>query len=126
MCIRDSFGTFFNDWSTLHTLAAETLSARIAAAGGDANAAVGHWRHAVAIEDAMNFDDVPDWYYPIRESLGAALLKNKQAPEAEQVFREDLKRNPRNPRSLFGLSNCLLYTSFLPGWRPKEPQLLQL
>lgn len=126
-----AFGTFFNDWSTLHTLAAETLSARIAAAGGDANAAVGHWRHAVAIEDAMNFDDVPDWYYPIRESLGAALLKNKQAPEAEQVFREDLKRNPRNPRSLFGLSKALeaqqkayeadlVRQSFEAAWKGKE------
>jgi len=43
----------------------------------------------------------------IRDRLGAALLRNKQAPEAEQVFREDLERNPRNPRSLFGLSKAL-------------------
>lgn len=102
-----AFGTFFNDWSTLHSLAGDTLSARIAEASGDAAAAIGHWRHAVAIEDEMNFDDVPDWYYPVRESLGAALLRNKQAPEAEQVFREDLKRNPRNPRSLYGLCKAL-------------------
>lgn len=102
-----AFGVFFNDWSTLHTLASDTLSARIEAAGGDAAAAIGHWRHAVAIEDQMNFDDVPDWYYPVRESLGAALLRNKQAAEAEQVFREDLRRNPRNPRSLFGLCQAL-------------------
>ena len=27
--------------------------------------------------------------------------------EAEQVFRDDLARNPRNPRSLFGLMNSL-------------------
>ncbi len=102
-----AFGTFFNDWSTLHTLAVDTLSARRAAAGGEADAAIGYWRHAVAIEDGMNFDDVPDWYYPIRESLGAALLRNKQASEAELVFREDLRRNPRNPRSLFGLCKAL-------------------
>jgi cytochrome c-type biogenesis protein CcmH/NrfG len=55
----------------------------------------------------MNFDDVPDWYYPVRESLGAALLRNKRAAEAEQVFRDNLKRNPRNPRSLFGLCRAL-------------------
>ena len=102
-----AFGTFFNDWSTLHTLAVDTLSARIAQANGDAGTAISHWRHAVAIEDQMNFDDVPDWYYPIRESLGAALLGNQQAPEAEQVFRQDLTRNPRNPRSLFGLCKAL-------------------
>jgi len=126
-----AFGTFFNDWSTLHTLAVDTLSARISAARGDADAAIGHWRHAVAIEDGMNFDELPDWYYPIRESLGAALLRNKQAVEAEQVFREDLRRNPRNPRSLFGLCKALeaqrkaydadlVWQSFEAAWKGKE------
>jgi tetratricopeptide (TPR) repeat protein len=102
-----AFGNFFNDWSTVHTLAADTLAARIDAAGGKWDAAIRHWRHAVSVEDQMNFDDVPDWYCPIRESLGAALLRNQKAPEAEQVFREDLKRNPHNPRSLFGLYRAL-------------------
>jgi tetratricopeptide (TPR) repeat protein len=126
-----AFGTFFNDWSTLHTLAADTLSARIAAADGDVDAAIGRWRRAVAIEDGMDFDDVPDWYYPIRESLGAALLKDKQAIEAEQVFREDLSRNPRNPRSLFGLCKALeaqqkayeaglVRQSFEAAWKGRE------
>lgn len=126
-----AFGTFFNDWSTLHALAADTLSARIAAARGNADGAIGHWRQAVAIEDEMNFDDVPDWYYPIRESLGAALLADKRAPEAEQVFREDLGRNPRNPRSLFGLSKALdaqqkayeadlVRQSFDAAWKGRE------
>ena len=45
--------------------------------------------------------------HPVRESLGATLLAAGQAQEAEQVFREDLVRNPRNPRSLFGLMQCL-------------------
>jgi len=126
-----AFGSFFNDWSALHTLAADTLTARIAAARGDGDMAIAHWRHAVAIEDEMNFDDVPDWYYPIRESLGAALLRNKQTLEAEQVFREDLKRNPRNPRSLFGLCKTLeaqqkayeadlVRQSFEAAWKGRE------
>jgi tetratricopeptide (TPR) repeat protein len=102
-----AFGSFFNDWSALHSLASDTLAARIEGARGNADAAIAHWRHAVSIEDQMNFDDVPDWYYPIRESLGGALVRNRQAPEAEQVFREDLQRNPRNPRSLFGLWRAL-------------------
>ena len=102
-----AFGMFFNDWSTLHTLAADELAARIAAASGGFAGAIARWRHAVSVEDEMNFDDVPDWYYPMRESLGAALLRNKQVVEAEQVFREDLRRNPRNPRSLFGLHAAL-------------------
>jgi hypothetical protein len=61
----------------------------------------------VAIQDTLKYDEPPDWYYPVRESLGAVLLLNGNAADAEKVFREDLERNPRNPRSLFGLSEAL-------------------
>jgi hypothetical protein len=126
-----AFGVFFNDWSTLHTLAADTLAARIAAARGDAGVAIAAWRDAVAAQDTLNFDDAPDWYYPIRESLGAALLRNRQAADAEQVFRDDLQRNPRNPRSLFGLSKALdaqgrayeaglVRQAFAAAWKGRE------
>jgi hypothetical protein len=43
------------------------------------------------------------WYYPVRESLGAALLGSGNAPAAETVFREGLRRSPKNGRMLFGL-----------------------
>jgi Tfp pilus assembly protein PilF len=55
----------------------------------------------------MGFQDPPAWYYPMRETLGAVLLQNGQPAEAEKVFRDDLKRNPKNPRSLFGLWKTL-------------------
>jgi Tfp pilus assembly protein PilF len=44
----------------------------------------------------------------VRENLGGALLMSGDAAAAEKVFREDLDRNPRNPRSLFGLQQSLL------------------
>jgi TolA-binding protein len=43
----------------------------------------------------------------VRESLGAALLTSGDAAGAERVFRDDLERNPRSGRSLFGLSESL-------------------
>jgi len=43
----------------------------------------------------------------VRESLGGALLRDEQFSEAEKVFRDDLARNPRNGRSLFGLWQAL-------------------
>jgi Tfp pilus assembly protein PilF len=55
----------------------------------------------------MVYHEPPDWYYPMRESLGATLLRAGQAAEAEKVFRDDLNRNPRSPRSLFGLWKAL-------------------
>ena len=65
-------------------------------------------REAVAIQDTLKYGEPPDWFFPVRESLGAALLMGGDAPAAEKVFREDLDRNPRNPRSLWGLRQSLL------------------
>ena len=62
---------------------------------------------AITIQDSLKYDEPPDWFYPVRETLGAVLLINGNAVEAEKVFRDDLDRNPRNPRSLFGLSEAL-------------------
>jgi tetratricopeptide (TPR) repeat protein len=88
-------------------VARQVLEARIAAAKGQKEAAVEHWKKAVEIQDTLNYDEPADWYYPVRESLGAALLNSGKLAEAEQVFRADLIQNPRNPRSLFGLRESL-------------------
>jgi tetratricopeptide (TPR) repeat protein len=84
-----------------------TLDARLAWAKGDHEKSIQLWRQAVASQDRMPYDEPPDWYYPIRESLGAALLTADKPAEAERVFRDDLDRTPRNPRSLFGLQAAL-------------------
>ena len=63
----------------------------IAAAKGHKDAAIEHWTKAVAIQEPLNYDEPADWYYPVRESLGAALLAAGNAPEAERVFRVDLQ-----------------------------------
>jgi tetratricopeptide (TPR) repeat protein len=97
----------FNRGSVVLVLAGHILDARIAAAKGDKDASIAHWRDAVAVQDNLNYDEPPDWYYPVRESLGAALLTAGNPTEAEKVFRDDLARNPRNPRSLFGLTQSL-------------------
>jgi tetratricopeptide (TPR) repeat protein len=72
-----------------------------------ADARIARWKAAVARQDALVYDEPPGWYYPVRESLGAALLRAGKAPEAEAVFRADLERNPRSPRSLLGLQASL-------------------
>ena len=89
-------------------VATHAIDGRIAAAKGQKDAAIEHWTKAVAIQDTLNYDEPADWYYPVRESLGAALLASGNAPEAERVFRVDLLQNPRNPRSLYGLMQALL------------------
>ena len=88
-------------------IATNVLGAKIALAKKDSENAIAMLRRAVALQDSLKYDEPPDWFYPVRESLGGVLLLNGNAAEAEKVFRDDLDRNPRNPRSLFGLAEAL-------------------
>ncbi len=97
-----------NKAGDLLTLAAATLDAQLAAARGDAAAAIAAWRRGVTAEAALQYDEPPAWFYAVRQSLGAALLRAGQAAEAEQVFRDALARHPRDGRLLFGLWQTLL------------------
>ena len=98
---------YFNKARAFLDLSANILDSRLAAAHGKADLAIRYWKEAVRIEDGLNYGEPPEWFYPVRESLGGALMTSGKAAEAEQVFREDLRRNPRNPRSLFGLMEAL-------------------
>ena len=88
-------------------IAENVLGAQIALAKKDNADAISHLREAVAIQDTLKYGEPPDWFFPVRESLGGVLLMSGDSKAAEQVFREDLERNPRNPRSLFGLHEAL-------------------
>ena len=85
----------------------DVLGAKIAMARKDNVQAISLLTAAVAIQDTLKYGEPPDWFFPVRESLGGALLINRDAAGAEKVFRADLDRNPRNPRSLFGLQQAL-------------------
>jgi tetratricopeptide (TPR) repeat protein len=88
-------------------IAENVLGAKISLAKGDMDATVNQLRAAVAVQDSLKYDEPQDWFYPVRESLGAVLLKIGDDAGAEETFRADLDRNPRNPRSLFGLEQAL-------------------
>jgi tetratricopeptide (TPR) repeat protein len=85
----------------------DVLGAKIAMARKDYAQAISLLTAAVAIQDTLKYGEPPDWFFPVRESLGGALLINGDATGAEKVFRADLDRNLRNPRSLFGLQQAL-------------------
>ena len=98
----------------------EVAAAKLDSGKGDTETAIKHWRAAAEAQDKLNYTEPPDWYYPVRESLGAALLGSGQAKQAEEVFRDDLRRNPRNPRSLFGLEESLAAQHLDNEWVRRE------
>ncbi len=98
---------FNNKAKDIMKIATNVLGAQISLAKKDSAAAVSQLHEAVAIQDTLKYGEPPDWFFPVRESVGGVLLMSGDAKGAEKVFREDLERNPRNPRSLFGLHQSL-------------------
>jgi tetratricopeptide (TPR) repeat protein len=93
--------------SPIPHIAPRVLAGEMALRSGDAAGAVTHFRAAADIEDALLYEEPPLWYYPVRHSLGRALLEAGRPAEAERVYREDLDRFPENGWSLFGLAASL-------------------
>jgi tetratricopeptide (TPR) repeat protein len=99
----DSIPDFMNPAKSALQLALDVLDARILEVEGKLPEAIEAWKKAVTLNDTFLYNEPADWYYPVRESLGGALLRNHQPAEAEAVFAQDLKINPGNGRSLYGL-----------------------
>lgn len=100
----------FNSAGAVLAIAEEVLAGHIAAAGGNLPGAIDHLRKAARREDALVYGEPPEWTVPVRQELGALLLKAGRPDEAEQVFREDLRRFPKNHWSQQGLAQALRST----------------
>jgi tetratricopeptide (TPR) repeat protein len=85
-------------------IARHVLAARIAQSRGELADAVAELERAVAIEDNLAYSEPPFWYYPVRQSLGGALVLAGELDRAEEVFRASLARQPNNGWALYGLT----------------------
>jgi tetratricopeptide (TPR) repeat protein len=100
-------GTGFSTSGEILAVAGFALDARIASAQGNHQAAIESWEKAVKAQDQLAYDEPPAWFYSLRESLGGEYFRAGQFAEAEKIFREDLDKHPRSPRSLVGLMESL-------------------
>jgi len=88
-------------------LASQVLSAEIADRSGDVNAALTALENAKALDYALNYTEPPTWYFPVRQIQGSLLLASGRPADAEIVFADDLRAQPENGWSLFGLAESL-------------------
>ena len=97
-------------------VAEEMLQGEIAYRRGEHDAAFAHLRAAIALEDALPYDEPWGWMQPVRHALGALLLEQGRTAEAEATYREDLglagtlpraQVHPDNVWALRGLLSCL-------------------
>jgi tetratricopeptide (TPR) repeat protein len=96
-------------------LAREVLLGHIAQRVDDLGEAIAHFQRAAVLQDGLAYMEPPYWYYPVRQSLGALLLRAGRLAEAEAAFREALKQAPSNAWSLLGLAETLRAAGDEPG-----------
>ena len=100
----------------LMEIAQQMLEGEIAYRRGEHDVAFTSLRAAIELEDALPYMEPWGWMQPIRHALGALLLEQSRAAEAEVVYREDLglcgslpraQIHPDNIWALRGLLICL-------------------
>ena len=84
-------------------LARTVIQGRIAQTQGDTKLAIEKLEQAATLQDSLPYMEPPYWYYPVRQSLGAALLQAGRFNDAEEQFRRALRRAPNNGWSHYGL-----------------------
>ena len=85
-------------------LARAVADGRLAQAQGDSKTALASFEEAAALQDGLPYTEPPFWYYPVRQTLAAALLQAGRLDEAEAQFKRALERAPNNGWSYFGLA----------------------
>ncbi|MEM8874672.1 MAG: hypothetical protein AAGD32_10480 [Planctomycetota bacterium] len=103
----DSWYVGVNQAADVFATARKTAEGEMAYHAGDPDRAFALLDEAVAMEEALAYDEPPGWMQPVRHALGALLLAEGKAERAEAVYRADLKRHPNNGWSLRGLHDAL-------------------
>lgn len=89
---------------TLLSIAQQVALGRIAQANGDVESAIAHFEAGVSLQDTVKYMEPPYWYYPVRQSLGAAYIAAGRLDEAERALKASLIETPNNGLALYGLS----------------------
>ncbi len=97
----------FEDAGGLLSIAEQVVRGEMEAKKGNYDTALFHLGRAVRMEDSLAYNEPPSWYFPTRHILGAILLDAGRPVEAEVVYWEDLKHNPENAYSLYGMYQSL-------------------
>lgn len=103
----DKYVTFLSDARSLLNIAVEILAGEISSNRNRHDEAIAHLERAVRLQEGLVYSEPPEWYFPSRHYLGAALLDAGRPAEAEVVYWADLRDHPENGYSLFGLSAAL-------------------
>lgn len=96
-----------NTTADLVQIASKVLQAGIAVKQKETEQAITLLKEAIVIEDNLNYNEPPDWFFSVRHHLGAVLLNAGKYKEAEKIYQQDLKTWKKNCWALTGLYQSL-------------------
>ena len=96
----------FNPAHAVYPLARKMMAGELAFREGDHERAFAELRAGVAIEDELLYDEPPSWLQPTRHALGALLMASGRYRDAQEVYEQDLAKNPKNGWGLLGLEQA--------------------
>lgn len=105
--IADQLNWGINKVTEVCAISSKVLEAEIKRAEEKTPDAIALLKEAITIEDNLNYNEPPDWFFSVRHVLGNLLLKAGDFTGAEAVYREDLATWPRNGFALNGLAESL-------------------
>ncbi len=92
-----------NSMQAIVDIARKVLRAEILASEGKYNESLSLLTEAVALEDALNFQEPPDWFFSVRHTLGAVQIEAGKYADAIKTYEEDLIVLPKNGWAQHGL-----------------------
>ncbi|QEC42493.1 tetratricopeptide repeat protein [Pseudobacter ginsenosidimutans] len=123
-----------NTTADLAQIASKVLAAGIAFQEKKTDQSIELLKEAVALEDKLNYNEPPDWFFSVRHHLGALLLKAGKYNEAEKVYDQDLRVWKKNGWALIGLYNALtqqaknreaqkVHAAFVESWKYADKKI---
>jgi tetratricopeptide (TPR) repeat protein len=104
-------------------IAQAMVRGRIAQSQRDSQLAISAFEEAATLQDALPYTEPPYWYYPVRQTLAAALLQAGRPEESEEQFRLALVRAPNNGWSYYGLAETYRALGNIDAARDAEAKL---
>jgi tetratricopeptide (TPR) repeat protein len=92
-----------NSMFNIVQIASKVLKAEILASERNYVQSINLLQKAVAIEDGLNYNEPPDWFFSVRHYLGAIQIEAGRYDDAIKTYEEDLKRLPKNGWAHHGL-----------------------
>lgn len=103
-------------------IAYKVLKAEILAQEKNYTQSITLLNEAIGIEDALNYNEPPDWFFSVRHNLGAIQLDAGRYHEAINTYKQDLINLPQNGWALKGLSLAYMKTGDLSHEKEIETQ----